>query len=169
MPSSLKCWGLMLAPQCAGVTTKTGELDVSVMVGDVARPWLHEVLRHMLGSTVSLGPAVFQLPVRKYETLFEKACKWLKLPLRVTPPTVGRAMTSAAAGVPYSRFRSVAAGSARNLWYGTKKRLTFCKLGTEFRQSCMRTSWAAPSAFQTGCSPCSMIAPENLEFWIWGT
>lgn len=103
----------MLAPQCAGVTTKTGELDVSVMVGDVARPWLHEVLRHMLGSTVSLGPAVFQLPVCKYETLFEKACKWLKLPLRVTPHVVRH---SGASNDQCCRRRSIQQIQKRGRW-----------------------------------------------------
>lgn len=85
-----KSWGIMLAPQEFGITTKTGEVDSSIMVGDVCRHWMFQVMAFCRqGYVPAIDNYVFPaLTLARYEKLFAQASTALGLPISVTPHMV---------------------------------------------------------------------------------
>lgn len=84
---SYNTWGIVLAPQGLKQTTKTGEVDDSILVDCKNFPWLHDVLEHIHkpGSTAKLFP---DLSLSAYERCFKKAVEKLQLPVHFTPHVV---------------------------------------------------------------------------------
>eukprot|EP00438_Fugacium_kawagutii_P019574 Skav228158 [mRNA] locus=scaffold439:19428:23715:+ [translate_table: standard] len=114
-----KTWGVMLAPQEFGTTTKTGEVDCSIMVGDVCRHWMFQVMAFCRrGYQPNVDSFVFPgLTLAKYERLFSQACSELNLPVTVTPHMVRH---SAASNDQCCKRRSIQQIQKRGRWQSQK-------------------------------------------------
>ena len=109
--------GILLAPQTLGQPTKTMELDVSILVGDVSRPWLHTMLRSFKAGKTPTAKMFPNLDLAKYERLFSKAMQCLQLPLVVTPHVVRH---SAASCDRFHKRRTLPQIQKRGRWATTK-------------------------------------------------
>ena len=80
-------WAVILAPQDLKTTTKTGEVDDSILIDNRICPWLSQVLSllHKPGSRTAVFPG---LSLSKYEDHFKQAMAAMGLPLSVTPHVV---------------------------------------------------------------------------------
>eukprot|EP00438_Fugacium_kawagutii_P013880 Skav219719 [mRNA] locus=scaffold301:36224:37183:+ [translate_table: standard] len=87
-------WGILLAPQTVGKPTKTMELDVSILVGDISRPWLHTMLRTYCAHQLPGSRMFPDLDLSRYERYFAHAMRLLDVPLVVTPHVVRHSAAS---------------------------------------------------------------------------
>eukprot|EP00438_Fugacium_kawagutii_P014872 Skav225061 [mRNA] locus=scaffold2293:20241:21200:- [translate_table: standard] len=110
-------WGILLAPQTVGKPTKTMELDVSILVGDISRPWLHTMLRSYSTRTSPSSKMFPDLDLSRYERIFSAAMKELDIPLTVTPHVVRH---SAASCDRFHKRRTLQQIQKRGRWATTK-------------------------------------------------
>lgn len=84
---SYDSWGIVLAPQELKQTTKTGEVDDSILVDCKNFPWLHDVLTQVYRPHVNsrLFPS---MTLASYERSFKLVVQHLQLPVHVTPHVV---------------------------------------------------------------------------------
>ena len=88
-------WGLVLAPQCSGTTTKTGQTDDTIMIGVPNRSWVMSVVQSLHSKRIT-GPLFPRFSLAKYELYFRKAVKCLGLTaLGLTPHVVRHSGPSA--------------------------------------------------------------------------
>ena len=80
-------WAIVVAPQDMQMTTKTGEVDDSILIDNRICPWLSRVLSllHKPGSRNAVFPG---LSLSKYENQFKQAMTAMELPLALTPHVV---------------------------------------------------------------------------------
>ena len=80
-------WGFVLAPQELHHTTKTGEVDDSILVDCRPYAWVHTVLTLIFQS--HRKTRVFEgLTLAHYERCFQQGMKALDVPLHVTPHVI---------------------------------------------------------------------------------
>ena len=81
-------WGVLLGNSAEGETTKTGQVDDTVIIGDKVRQWTASLLRSItLGAEAKRSEFLFPtLTLRAYDTAFRRSVARLKLNVTVTPP-----------------------------------------------------------------------------------
>ncbi len=82
-------WGFVLAPQELYQTTKTGEVDDSILVDCRHHAWIHTILTMILQShrkTRVFGSLT--LTLAQYEHCFQQGMKTLNVPLHITPHVI---------------------------------------------------------------------------------
>jgi hypothetical protein len=117
-------WGIVLAPQALGATTKTGQTDDSVLVGDVAHEWLHDVLQLQVRGKTKNQKLFPNLNLRSYEGHLARVSKTMQLPVYVSPHVVRH---SGASNDRFHKRRSLLQIQKRGRWASTKSMLRYEK------------------------------------------
>jgi hypothetical protein len=117
-------WGIVLAPQDMGATTKTGQTDDSVLIGDVSRQWLHDVLKLQILAKTKNEKLFPHLCLRSYEAHLARASKNLALPVYVSPHVVRH---SGASNDRFHQRRTLLQIQKRGRWQSSKSMIRYEK------------------------------------------
>ena len=145
-------WGLVLAPQEGNLTTKTGQTDDTVMLGDLpGRLWVRRVLER-LADRDELFPA---LSLATYERHFREATRELGLThLRITPHSIRH---SGPSNDRLRQKRSLASIKKRGRW-GSDKSVTRYEKHARLLLQLMKT----PAIIQSKAKKTTSSFPNDL-------
>ena len=113
-----KCWGIVLAPSEGNSSTKTGEFDDSVLIADIQREYLGDILRLLVSGKQPDDRLFPNLTLANYEALFRRCMSTIFYDnLTMTPHGVRH---SGASNDRFHRRRTLAEIQKRGRWVNAK-------------------------------------------------